>query len=236
MHQSSVFPLTLMEAGFKIIPGMETEFFEVQNRMVPIGMSQPGFVAVYGGLIADSQWLYFSVRFATPEEMSAWHEKPGHRAVQRTAYEKWWTAMYIRKWQRPRAEVFNGDRFFCETRFERDSPMSDVDLRSLKAELEGLPKFGVKRFETHSGHYDLQPYQLAGPLEIAPASATVSYALLTHWASHADLSRWQDSPAYRAIRDLGAVTTEVFVPLPEVGERDNLRRDRLQRDWAAAPS
>ena len=236
MQQASVFPLTLMEAGFKIIPGKEGEFFEAQNRMIPVGMAQPGFVSVYGGPIADSTWLYFGVRFSSPEEMGAWHAKPGHRAIQRTAYEKWWTAMYIRKWQRPGGDAFVGDRFFCETRIERDRPMSDEELRFLKTELKSLAEFGVKRFETHSGQYDPQPYQLVGPLEVAPASAPVSYALLTHWASHAAVSRWQDSSTYRAICQFGAVVTDTFVSLAEDGKRNHLREDKLQRDWALVPS
>jgi heme-degrading monooxygenase HmoA len=231
MLQVSAFPLTLMEAGFKIIPGKEAEFFEVQNRMVPVGMSQPGFVAVYGGPIAQSDWLYFSVRFASPQEMHAWHQQRGHQAVQRTAYEKWWTAMYIRKWQRPKDDLSLGDRFLCETRIERDSPLSDVEASMLEAELARLAEFGVKTFETLSGQYEPQPYQLVGPLEMAPSAAPVTYALITHWASNADLSRWQDSASYRAIEELGKVTTETFVPFAEPGQRANLRHDKLQRDW-----
>jgi heme-degrading monooxygenase HmoA len=231
MPQASAFPLTLMEAGFKIIPGKEAEFFEVQNRMVPIGMSQPGFVAVYGGPIAASDWLYFSVRFASPQEMHAWHQQRGHQAVQRKAYEQWWTAMYIRKWQRPRDDVYLGDRFLCETRIERETPLSDADTRALEAELARLAEFGVQPFETSTGQYEPQPHQFVGPLEMAPASAPATYALVTHWSSSAALARWQDSGSYRALQALGKVTSETFVPYAEPEERAYLRHDRLQRDW-----
>ena len=231
MSQDSAFPLTLMEAGFRIIPGKEAEFFEVQNRMVPIGMSQPGFVAVYGGPIAASDWLYFSVRFASPQEMHAWHGQRGHQAVQRMAYEKFWTAMYIRKWQRAADGAAAGDRLLCETRIERETPLSNNESGALHAALGRLGEFGTKPFETLTGQYEAQPCQFVGPLEIAPAAAPVSYALVTHWSSTADIARWRESAPYRAIEALGRVATETFVPYVEPEERLNLRQDRLQRDW-----
>lgn len=224
----------LMEAGFKIIPGKEAEFLEVQNKMAPVGMSQPGFVSVYGGPIADSQWLYFGVRFASAQQMEAWHQHRGHRAVQRSAYEKWWTAMYLRKWQRSADAALCGDRLFCETRINRESALSDSESHSLKSELLRLAELGAKRFETLTGQYDPQPYQLVGPLEIAPASAPVAYSLLTHWSSAADLSRWQESGSYKAIQKLGDVTSDAFLPFVETGAREFLRSDKLQRDWTLA--
>ena len=232
MSQDSAFPLTLMEAGFKIIPGKEAEFFEVQNRMVPIGMSQPGFIAVYGGPIAWSDWLYFSVRFASAQDMHAWHQHGGHQAVQRKAYEKWWTAMYIRKWQLAQSKLMAGDRFLCETRIVRDAPLSEGDARALKTDLSQLSEFGVEAFETLTGQQEPQPYQFVGPMEIAPSPGGTSYALVTHWSSQADVSRWLESSVHGALADLGKVSTETFVPYVEPHERANLRQDRLQRDWA----
>jgi heme-degrading monooxygenase HmoA len=232
MSEPSKFPLVAMEAGFKIIPGKEAEFFEYQNKMVPLATSQPGFLSVYGGLIANSDWLYFGVRFASPEQMDAWHAHRSHGVVQRRAYEYFWTDMYIRKWQRPEHEDFSGNRLFCETRLECAAALTEQSLAELKAELEKLPDFGVSRFETLTGHYDPQPYQLVGPLEIVPTTVPAAYSLVTHWHAHADLLRWQASASYRAIGVLGALTSDVFVPFVETGKRDFLRDDRLQRDWS----
>lgn len=229
--ESSSFPLTLMEAGFKIIPGKESEFFELQNRMVPIGMAQPGFVAVYGGPILESDWLYFSVRFANPQQMHDWHQQRGHQAVQRMAYDKFWTAMYIRKWQRPESGPQTSDRFLCETRIERDQPLTDAEAQALKAKLALLTEFDAKSFETLTNQYEPQPYQFVGPLEIAPASAPVAYSLVTHWSSSSDASKWQESSSYGEIRALGNTMTETFIPYTEPEKRQNLRSDRLQRDW-----
>src|SRR5258708_10561734 len=93
--------LTLLEAGFKILPGKEQDFFALQQKMVPVGSKQPGFLAVYGGLIHASNWLYFCVRFQTQAEMEAWHFQPQHQAIQKQACAKWWTAGYLRKWRPP---------------------------------------------------------------------------------------------------------------------------------------
>jgi antibiotic biosynthesis monooxygenase (ABM) superfamily enzyme len=42
---SPVQSLTLLEAGFKILPGKERDFFALQQRMVPVASKQPGFLA-----------------------------------------------------------------------------------------------------------------------------------------------------------------------------------------------
>ena len=234
MLHGSTHPQILMEAGFKIIPGKEAEFIEVQNRMVPIGMEQPGFVAVYGGEIADSSWLYFSVRFASPQTMSTWHEHRGHKAMQRGAYDKWWTAMYIRKWQRPQGDALTGDRLLCETLIARDTPLTEADKATLKAAAAELQQFKVKQFETLSGQFEPQPYQLVGPLEIAPTPADKLYVMITHWRSPADFVAWQESASYRKLSEFGRVSSEVFVPYAEPEKRDYLRDDKLQRDWTLA--
>jgi heme-degrading monooxygenase HmoA len=231
MLHGSTYPQILMEAGFKIIPGKEAEFIEVQNRMVPIGMEQPGFVAVYGGEIAESSWLYFSVRFADPQTMSAWHEHRGHKAMQRGAYDKWWTAMYIRKWQRPQGDALTGDRFLVETLIARDTPLTGAGKATLKSAAADLQQFKVKPFETLSGQYETQPYQFVGPLEIAPTPADKLYVMITHWRSAADFERWQQSASYKELGKLGRVSSEVFVPYLEPEKRDFLRDDKLQRDW-----
>ena len=230
LHDST-HPQILMEAGFKIVPGKEAEFVVVQNRMVPLVMGQPGFVAMYGGEIAGSSWLYFSVRFATPQTMSAWHEHRGHKAMQRGAYVKWWTAMYIRKWQRPRGDALDGDRLLCETLIARDAPLGEADKATLKAAAADLQQFKVKPFETLSGQQEPQPYQFVGPLDIAPMSADKLYVLITHWRSADDLMAWQQSDSYKKLNELGRVSSEAFVPYAEPEHRDFLRDDKLQRDW-----
>jgi heme-degrading monooxygenase HmoA len=234
MLHGSTYPQILMEAGFKIIPGKEAEFIDAQNRMVPLGMEQPGFVAVYGGEIADSSWLYFSVRFASPQTMSAWHEHRGHKAMQRGAYDKWWTAMYIRKWQRPQGDALSGDRLLCETLIARDAPLGETDKATLKAAAAGLQQFNVKQFETLTGQYEAQPYQFVGPLDIAPTPAAKLYVLISHWRSADDLKAWQQSDSYKKLSELGHVSSEAFVPYAEPENRDLLRDDKLQRDWTLA--
>ena len=40
--------------------------------MGPVVASQPGFLAVIGGPIAASSWMYFCGKFATPDDMNAY--------------------------------------------------------------------------------------------------------------------------------------------------------------------
>src|SRR5258708_23164752 len=93
--------LTLLEAGFKILPGKEQDFFALQQKMVPVGSKQPGFLAVYGGPIHASNWLYFGVRFQTQAEMEAWHFHPQHQAMQKQRYAQRWSPGYPPKWRQP---------------------------------------------------------------------------------------------------------------------------------------
>lgn len=223
--------MTVMEAGFKIKPGQEQEFLAAQAKMVPVGMAQPGFVSVYGGPIADSDWLYFGVRFASQDQMDTWHNNAGHRAMQAPARGKWWTAVYIRKWRRPVEGDAFGDRVFSETRIDRAEPFGDAAAAEARAALQSIAAHGAARFETLSGEFEPQPYQLVGPLEIAPSTAPASYSLLAHWRRIEDLRRWQDSPAYRRLGQLGTLQTEAFIPFAEPHARLGLRADRLQRDW-----
>jgi heme-degrading monooxygenase HmoA len=228
--------LTVMEAGFKIRPGKEQEFLAAQNKMIPVGMSQPGFVSVYGGPIMGSSWLYFGVRFATQEQMDAWYRDPRHRAVQEPARRIWWTAVYIRKWRLPVAGDAFGDRVFCETRIARDAPLDATDQRAIQSALARLTAHNPAPFETLTGEFETQPYQLVGPLEIAPSFAPVGYSFLTHWRSHEDALNWQSSADYKALSALGSVSTEAFIPVQESSERLGLREDRLQRDWTLRAS
>jgi len=223
--------LTVMEAGFKIIPGKESDFLAMQARMVPVGASQPGFVSVYGGPILDSTWLYFGVRFESAAQMDAWHQTPQHRGVQKMAYAKWWTAVYIRKWRSPAPGETLGARLMCETRLATAHALDNAQTQTLRTLLSELAASGAKRFETLTGEFEAQPWQFVGPIESAPATAGVTYSLITHWSSASALNAWQQSPAYLRLQALGEVSSETFVAWEETGERDHLREDRLQRQW-----
>lgn len=224
--------LTVMEAGFKVIPGKEAPWAFFQGSMIPMSMSQPGFTAVYGGVIHDSSWLYFGVRFATQDDMEAWQQHPVHHAVQKSAYESFWTALYIRKWRQPVAGESYGDRIMAETRLQVSAPLDAAGLAAVKSGLSGLEAQGARRFETLRDSFEAQPYLFVGPLAIAPTpgEGTV-YTLITHWSSIDAVRAWQESPSYRALAGLGAVTTESFIPFVETGTRDRLDSARLQRDW-----
>jgi len=229
MSASTAF--TVMEAGFRIIPGKEQEFFARQGATVPVAMSQPGFVAVYGGPILDSTWLYFGVRFDAADAMDAWQHHAHHREVQKMAYEKWWTAVYIRKWRRLTGEETDAGRFMMETRIRRQNPLDQAQLRDVREILASLRSGGAVAFETLDGQHEPQPWQFVGPLEIAPSDGSVLYSLITHWTSRDAADRWQRSPAGQSLRRLGDIEGEVFSALPESGHRDRLRADRLQREW-----
>jgi heme-degrading monooxygenase HmoA len=223
--------LTVLEAGFKIIPGKEADFFAVQGRMVPVGASQPGFISVQGGLIADSTWLYFGVRFESKTQMDAWHRHSGHQAVQKMAYAKFWTAVYLRKWRIALPGEALGNRLMCETRLLSEAPLEEAQLASLKPTLAELEAAGAQRFETLTGEYEPQPYQFVGPVEITPAVKGTLYSLITHWSSETALQAWQRSPAYQRLKELGQVSSDTFVAVVEDEERDRLRDDKLQREW-----
>lgn len=232
--RSSAVPqsLTVMEAGFKVIPGKEARWEVFQGSMIPMGMSQPGFTAVYGGTIHDSSWLYFGVRFATQDDMEAWHQHPAHLAVQKSAYESWWTAVYIRKWRRPVVGDAYGDRIMAETRLLLAAPLDAAGLAVMKQALSDLSAQGARRFETLHDEFETQPYLFVGPLAIAPAQDEGTlYTLITHWSSIDAVRAWQESSSYRALAGLGSAATESFIPFVETGVRDRLNAPRLQRDW-----
>lgn len=222
--------MVVMEAGFKICSGQEEPFFSARDRMMPLAMSQPGFTSVYGGLILNSSWLYFGVRFDTPELMDTWYNVPQHRTIQ-TASRKWWTAVYIRKWRALRSQDVFGERILLETRICRDTPLSSAELEEVRASLETLSNYNVAPFETLTGQFEPQPFQFVGPLEIAPSPSPNAYSLFTHWRAHDDLCSWQGSREYASLGRLGRLTSEAFIPYAEPNERPDLRADRLQRDW-----
>jgi heme-degrading monooxygenase HmoA len=229
--RSPVQSLTLLEAGFKILPGKERDFFALQQKMVPVASKQPGFLAVYGGLIRASNWLYFGVRFETQAEMEAWHFHPQHQAMQKQAYAKWWSAVYLRKWRLPVGDEQYETNVLCETRIQRLAALESSELERAAELLAHLTDFGAKPFETLTGEFEAQPYQLVGPLEIAPAADAVLYSLITHWNVLADVQAWEASRYFQELKRFGDVSSDKFVPFVETGKRDFLREDRLHRQW-----
>jgi heme-degrading monooxygenase HmoA len=221
--------MIVMEAGFKIRSGQEEAFLTARDKMMPMAMAQPGFVSVYGGQIAKSDWLYFGVRFDAPETMDAWYNVPQHQAIQ-GASRKWWTAVYIRKWLAPPPADDLDCPVLAETRICPDTPLVATAIEEICNSLQSLSGHAAP-FETLTGQFEPQPFQLVGPLEIAPSPAPVLYSLFTHWQKCKDLRAWQKSSSYGDLTKLGEVTTEVFMPFAEPNPRPDLREDRMQRDW-----
>lgn len=234
MQQDQPQSRTVLEAGFRMIPGQEPEFMSVHEKMVPMGMAQRGFIAVYGGPILDSTWLYFGVHFETQQDMENWHLNQAHQSIQKRAYSKWWSAVYLRKWRKPVAGEAYGDNLMCETRLQAAAALSRQELDRVRQALSSLTDFGAQPFETVTGEHEPQPYQFAGPLDIAPTPDGATYTLITRWKSLSDIQRWKSSPSYQALCELGSAASTIFVPFVETGERDNMRADRLHRQWLKA--
>jgi hypothetical protein len=225
---------TVMEAGFTLREGIEEKFWRANDAAIPTAAAQPGFVAVAGGPIANSSWLYFSGTWTTPDMMDKWYWSSRHKPMQDAAFSKWFAKMYIRKWRLPADGEALGERIFCQTRIHRSEPLDDAGaadlVRSMTAALTDL---GASAFETLAGQVEPQPFQLVGPLQELPESAPAGYLLLTHWGSADAAGSYLHSPAYQALNDLGEVSSEMFIPIIEhAGTRPGLRADGLQRDWA----
>ena len=224
---------TVMEAGFTLREGIEEQFWRANNAALPTAASQPGFVAVTGGPIANSSWLYFSGTWETPDTMDQWYWNRRHKPVQDAAFSKWFAKMYIRKWRLPADGEALGERIFCQTGIHRPDPLDDADAADLVRSLTvALGDLGAPAFETLTGELEPQPFQLVGPLQELPQTAPASYLLLTHWGSAKTARSWLHSPAYQALNDFGETSSEIFVPIVEdAGTRPGLRADGLQRDW-----
>jgi Carbon-nitrogen hydrolase len=76
--------LAVLESGFRIVPGKETDFLAYQASVVALAIAQPGFGSVCSGPVWDSTWVYFGARFDSEEHMNAWHGEPQHRVIQKT--------------------------------------------------------------------------------------------------------------------------------------------------------
>jgi heme-degrading monooxygenase HmoA len=224
-------PVTVLEAGFKMVPGKEADFLAFQGKMVPVAMEQDGFGAVYGGPILDSTWVYFGVRFDSAEQMDAWHHHPQHQAAQKSAYARWWTSVYIRKWRSPTPGEALGDHLMSETRLFVDTALNDARINRVRQALDELSAAGAVPFETRSGEFEPQSCQFVGPIEIAPLAEKVIYSLITHWSSADHFNAWKASGSYHALQSLGEVSSELFVAMKETQPRDYLRDDKLQREW-----
>ena len=224
----------VVEAGFKLVPGMHEEFTVVHDRILPLASSQPGFISVYAGPILDSTWLYFGARFSDAKLMDDWHHHPRHQAVQRQAYARWWSAVYLRKWVTPEPDASPAQTFMCETRLVTSAQLGEREMVEVRSVLSQLGAAGAQRFETLTGEYEPQPYQFAGPLEIAPHAEGSAYSLITHWASGDAVEAWLKSVPHQRLARLGALVSECFRALPESGERNHLRSDRKQREWTSS--
>jgi heme-degrading monooxygenase HmoA len=222
--------LAVLESGFRIIPGKETDFLAYQATVVPLAMEQDGFRSVYSGPVWDSTWVYFGARFDSEEQMNAWHGEPQHRVIQKSA-PNWWTALYLRKWRPAMPGEVLGDRLMSETRVLIGAAFDETQTKLVRQALARLGAAGAQPFETLTGEFETQPFQFAGPVQIAPAAEMVLYLLTTHWSSADHFEIWKTSNSYRALQSLGNVSSELFVPMVETRTREHLRDDKLQRDW-----
>jgi heme-degrading monooxygenase HmoA len=222
--------LAVLESGFRIIPGKETDFLAYQATVVPLAMEQDGFRSVYSGPVWDSTWVYFGARFDSEEQMNAWHGEPQHRVIQKSA-PNWWTALYLRKWRPAMPAEILGDRLMSETRVLIGAAFDETQTKLVRQALARLGAAGAQPFETLTGEFETQPFQFAGPVQIAPAAEMVLYLLTTHWSSADHFEIWKTSNSYRALQSLGNVSSELFVPMVETRTREHLRDDKLQRDW-----
>jgi antibiotic biosynthesis monooxygenase (ABM) superfamily enzyme len=237
--------LTTMEACMKLASGPEGEFWSAQEAIGPLVAAQPGFVAVIGGPIAASEWMYFCGKFETPAHMNAWYENPDHGPVMANARKKWFDAFYIRKWRRPAEGEALAGPLLCETSIAPPAPLSDA-VRDATVDMlrAGIGAYNPPPFETARGEYEPQPFQFVGPLEEFPQLAPVRYLLITHWETEADLNAWLASPEMKAVSELSDpaspslrggrhdTASEVSVLIRhQPGERNGLNADGSLRSW-----
>lgn len=227
--------LTTMEAAFTLHENqaLQEEFWRHQERMGPIAAASPGFVAVIGGPIHRSHWLYFSGKWSTPQLMDKWQFEPKHKPMQDAAHSRWFSSVYLRKWRLPAdGEDITGP-VLCETAIARQDPLDQAAIDTILDEIVGpsLRTHEPLAFETLTGEYEKQPYQFVGPLQEFPARAPARYLLVTHWPSDDALQGWLKSGVVEQLSAYGEVSSTVSVPIRhDAGERNYLRPDGLQRD------
>ncbi|WP_141934508.1 hypothetical protein [Bradyrhizobium sp. UNPA324] len=227
--------LTTMEAAFTLHEGKELqeEFWRHQERMGPIAAASPGFVAVIGGPIQRSHWLYFSGKWETPQLMDKWQSEPKHKPMQDAAHSRWFASVYLRKWRLPGENEACSGPLLCEIAIARQDALEQGTIDKILDEIIGpsLHAHGARNFETLTGEFEKQPYQFVGPLQEFPALAPVRYLLITHWATDVALQGWLKSDAVRQLSAYGEVTSAVSISIKhDAGERKYLRPDGLQRD------
>jgi heme-degrading monooxygenase HmoA len=227
--------LTTMEAAFTLHEGKEIqeEFWRHQERMGPIAAASPGFVAVIGGPIHRSRWLYFSGKWATPRQMDRWQSEPKHRPMQEAAHSRWFSSVYLRKWRLPADQEAVTGPILCEIAIARQDPLEAPAIDGLLDDIIG-PSLRVHQplpFETLTGEFEKQPYQFVGPLQEFPSLAPVRYLVVTHWVTDDALQGWLRSGVIEQLSVNGGVSSTISVPIKhDVGERNYLRADGLQRD------
>jgi hypothetical protein len=227
--------LTTMEACFTLHEDrtVQEEFWRHQERMGPIAAAAPGFVAVIGGPILRSHWLYFCGKWKSPDLMDKWQFDSKHTPMQDAAHARWFSSIYIRKWRLPDAgEQMTGPQF-CEVAIARQTPIEAGTVDKIMDEIvaPSLQQYGALPFETLTGVFEAQPYQFVGPLQEFPALAPTRYLLLTHWPTNDALQSWLRSGVIKDLSDYGEVVTNVSVAIkhdPE--ERKFMREDGLQRE------
>jgi hypothetical protein len=227
--------LTTMEACFTLHEdkAVQEEFWRHQERMGPIAAAAPGFVAVIGGPILRSHWLYFCGKWTTPDLMDKWQFDSKHKPMQDAAHSRWFSSIYIRKWRLPgTGETMTGP-LFCEVAIARQTPIEAATIDRILDEVvaPSLWEHRALPFETLTGVFEAQPYQFVGPLQEFPALAPARYLLLTHWPTNDALQGWLRSGVIKNLSDHGEVTTSVSVAIKhEPGERQYMREDGLQRE------
>jgi len=122
----------------------------------------------------------------------------------------------------------------CETRISTGRALDTDETARLCQILQSLSEHAVLPFESLKGEFESQPYQLVGPVQQAPIPEVSFHALVTHWDNKSDFDHWAASPAFATLGEFGPVTSEVFIEFVEVGDRDFMTDDRLQRDWKKA--
>jgi hypothetical protein len=227
--------LTTMEAAFTLHENKELqeEFWRHQERMGPIAAASPGFVAVIGGPIQRSHWLYFSGKWETPQLMDKWQSEPKHKPMQDAAHSRWFASVYIRKWRLPEPNEPRNGPLLCEIAVARPDVLKQSTIDKILDEIVGpsLHLHGARDFETLTGQFEKQPYQFVGPVQEFPVIAPARYLLLTHWATDEALQGWLKSDGAKQLSAYGEVSWTVSVSIKhDAGERKYLRPDGLQRD------
>jgi hypothetical protein len=227
--------LTTMEAAFTLHEGKELqeEFWRDQERMGPIAAASPGFIAVIGGPIQRSRWLYFSGKWETPQLMDKWQSEPKHKPMQEAAHARWFSSVYLRKWRVPADNEALPGPLLLELAIARHDALEQPVIDSILDKIvhPSLNLHGALKIETLTGEFEKQPYQLVGPVQEFPALAPVRYLLITHWATNDALQGWLRTDAVKQLSAYGEISTTISVPIKhDVGERKYLRPDGLQRD------